>query len=64
MSGVQAERWVAVGWRLGARSLQGSVRGDYSFPFGLVRLLLLQWDSTQTVNCGLGTEIAQEKQWR
>lgn len=60
MTGVQTERWVAVGWRLRARSLQGSVRGDYSFPFGLVRLLLLQRNSTQTINCGLGTEIDQE----
>lgn len=58
MSGV--ERWVAVWCRLGARSLQGSVRGDYSFPFGLVRLLLLQRDSTQAINCGLGAEIDQE----
>lgn len=53
-------KWVAVRWRLGARSLQGSVRGDYSCPFGLVWLLLLQRDSTQTIICESGAEIGKE----
>lgn len=53
MAGTQNERWVAVRWRLRARSLQGSVRGYYSFPFGLVRLLLLQRNTTQAINCFL-----------
>lgn len=52
VAGVQAERWVAVRWRLGASSLQGSVRGYHSFSFGLVKLLLLQRETTQTINCG------------
>lgn len=63
VAGVQAERRVAVGgrWRLGASSLQGSVRGYHSFSFGLVKLLLLQRETTQAINCG-GEE--KKMDWR
>lgn len=50
VAGAQAKRRVAVRRRLRAGSLQGSVRGYHSFPFGLVKLLLLQRDATQATN--------------